>query len=131
MHVDCSILCRNIERNTISRFCWCHISHCFKLFPDHFLSDSVETSDVCTCSQLSLLITATPVNQLCLSHQSLPPLTPSSPVVSPLYLSLSSQPEKDTRLFIADKAANFINYEPICCSVRVCVWSNGGDLKVP
>lgn len=73
---------------------------------------------------------------------SFPSISPSYPsVISPPYLSLSSQPETDQGLFIADKAANFINYEAICYSACVCafmhacvcvcvclclcIWSNG------
>lgn len=71
----------------------------------------------------------------CVFHINLALLLPtSSPVVSPPYLSLSSQPETDAGLFIADKAANFINYEPICYSVcvPVCVClEQWGDLRVP
>lgn len=80
------------------------------------------------CSLLPLLLIS------CVSpiHLSLSPPPP------PPYLSVSLQPARDRRrLFIADKAANFINYEAICYSVckcgDVCVWCNvgirGGPLK--
>lgn len=134
MHVDCCILYLNII------YCFYFYSQTLHQSFSLWLSWSIMHSTLCVhyCHSCKWLV-------------SFPSISPSHPAfVSPPYLSLSSQPETDQGLFIADKAANFINYEAICYSACfpacvsawvsvcvcafmrahvcacVCIWSNGG-----